>query len=127
MHVFFPLSSPDCRRVGFWLRVSSAVRVRSSRRYVVSKAGQAGNGPRVNDAAPLDAIVTLPGDAPTSGDAELTAQGTGSGGEVRQLAATIGMSTSFGSDADFDEIPDPCDKCPALATFDTTDSAADSR
>jgi len=73
----------------------------------------------------LDAIVSLPGNTPTSADAVLLAEGAGAGGEVRQLAAGIRTSTSFGSDADGDTIPDPCDNCPAVATIDNTDSDGD--
>jgi hypothetical protein len=73
----------------------------------------------------LDAIVSLPGDVPTSADAALIAEGTGAVGEIRQLADRIRTSTSFGSDADGDTIPDPCDNCPAVATIDNSDSDAD--
>jgi lysophospholipase L1-like esterase len=73
----------------------------------------------------LDAVVALPADAPTSGEAQLTVEGLGPFGELRQLVAQIRLSTSFTSDADGDGIPDPCDNCPALTTPDATDTDGD--
>jgi hypothetical protein len=73
----------------------------------------------------LDATVTIPAGAPTTGDAEISAEGLGAGGEVRQLAAGIRLSTSFVSDADGDGIPDPCDNCPGLSTSNAIDSDGD--
>jgi hypothetical protein len=76
-------------------------------------------------AGSLDAVVTLPTDAPTSGNVALTAEGLGADGEVRQLGAALVMSPSFASDADGDTVPDPCDNCPGVASSDTTDSDSD--
>lgn len=73
----------------------------------------------------LDTVVTLPADAPTSGDAQITVEGFGPYGELRQLVAQIRLSTSFTADADGDGIPDPCDNCPTVSTSNTTDSDGD--
>jgi hypothetical protein len=81
--------------------------------------------PTTDGAGSLDAVVTLPADAPTSGEALLTVEGLGPSGELRQLVAQIKLSTSFTADADGDGIPDPCDNCPGLATTNTADTDGD--
>jgi lysophospholipase L1-like esterase len=73
----------------------------------------------------LSSVVTLPADAPTNTDAMLSAIGTGSGGEIRWIGKRIHLSTSYVSDADNDEIPDPCDRCPTVFDFENLDSDGD--
>ena len=73
----------------------------------------------------LAAVATIPSGVPANADALLEARGLGSGGGPRLLAAGIHSSTSFLNDADFDEIPDPCDRCPAVFDFENLDTDND--
>jgi hypothetical protein len=81
--------------------------------------------PTTDGAGNLDSVVSLPADAPTSGDAQLSVEGFGPSGELRQIVAQISLSTSFTADADGDGIPDPCDNCPGLSTPNATDTDGD--
>jgi len=73
----------------------------------------------------LAALATLPAGIPTNADALLEARGTGGNGGPRLLATSVHLSTSFFSDADFDETPDPCDLCPTVFDFNNLDTDGD--
>jgi hypothetical protein len=75
----------------------------------------------------LAAVAVLPAGIPTNVDALLEARGTGANGAPRLLATSIHLSTSFFSDQDFDEVPDPCDLCPSNFDFKNIDADADGR
>jgi hypothetical protein len=76
-------------------------------------------------AGKLSAVVTIPAGSPTNADALLEATGVGADGEPRLLVGPLHLSTSFSSDADFDEIPDPCDLCPAAFDYEQLDADGD--
>lgn len=73
----------------------------------------------------LNAVITIPADAPNKGMALLEVAGNGIDGPIHLLLGHIVMVSSLTDDGDFDGVPDACDNCPGNANTDQQDFDAD--
>jgi hypothetical protein len=126
---------PPCAAGGAYVR-GQAIRVRGSgfaagEAPVVRFRPSSGTGPvtlatpTVNAEGRLDAVVTIPVDAPHPDVAIVEALGAGPAGVGHLLSELVGIGESFTADADSDGVPDVCDSCPLAGQAAQTDTDGD--